>query len=207
MPAITTISCLRRRKLYANRPVWIAGILDFSATPANWDTNVNIVTSPLWPFIAKKAEIFKCPSDPTFVSVGGGAIRARIRSVSMSEVFGRGGWLPPGTWRTYDKGARIMIPAKTFVFLDEHPGSLGDGSFANTCPNAGTTSAQIVDYPGSYHNRGCSFAFSDGRAEIHKWLDARTTPPIQLGIFLALNVPSPNNMDVFWLAENTTVRR
>ena len=40
------------------------------------------------------------------------------------------------------------------------------------------------DLPGMYHNRACGFSFCDGHAEVKKWLDGRTTPPlrIELGV-------------------------
>ena len=45
-------------------------------------------------------------------------------------------------------------------------------------------------------------AFADGHSEIHKWKDPRTTPPLTTE--LELNVPSPNNQDVYWMQEHST---
>jgi prepilin-type processing-associated H-X9-DG protein len=46
------------------------------------------------------------------------------------------------------------------------------------------------------------FTFADGHAEIHKWLDPRTCPP--LTTTLQLNVPQPNSKDVFWMQDHCT---
>jgi prepilin-type processing-associated H-X9-DG protein len=91
-------------------------------------------------------------------------------------------------------------PAMTFVLLDERQDSINDGYFVTEMdgyPNLATT--KIVDYPASYHNKAAGFAFADGHSEIRKWRDARTTPPVRVGVPLQLNIPSPNNQDVFWM--------
>ena len=89
-----------------------------------------------------------------------------------------------------------------WLFLDEHPDSINDGYFI-TDPNANTWQ----DLPACYHNGACGFAFADGHSEIHKWKDPRTKPLVGYGNGLPLNVASPNNPDIAWLAQNTTVRR
>jgi len=60
-------------------------------------------------------------------------------------------------------------PAKIWVLLDEDNYSLNDGGFA-----VGMLRAEWIDWPGTYHNMGCGFAFADGHSEIHKWRDGRT---------------------------------
>jgi len=63
------------------------------------------------------------------------------------------------------------------------------------------------DYPASYHNRAGGLSFADGHAEIHRWVDPRTTPRLKpdaawltaLGMVL-----SPNNRDIIWLQERAT---
>src|SRR2546422_5858709 len=55
-----------------NQYAWTLTHLDYSAANrANWDTNVDIVTRPLWPYTAKNAAIYKCPSDTSYVVVNG----------------------------------------------------------------------------------------------------------------------------------------
>ena len=199
----------------SGRPTWITGYIDYNpANTSNWDVSRDITNSPLWAYIGRDQTRFKCPADASYVTVNG-VRRARLRSVSMSHAFGLGEWLDQtynpyqSRWRTYAKGADIMLPAKTFLFIDEHPDSLNDGAFANSCTGADQPStARIIDFPASYHDNGaCGISFADGRAETHKWKDPRTKPLVGYGNGLPLNVASPNNPDIAWLAQNTTVRR
>ncbi len=197
------------------RPAWVNHYIDYNgANPSNWDITRDITTSPLWPYVGQDATLFRCPADQSLVVVGG-VRKPRVRSISMSHVFGKGEWLDgpynpfQTVWRTYANGADIMIPGKTFLFVDEHPASINDGSFANVCTGADQPSTtRIIDFPASYHDNGaCGISFADGRAETHKWKDPRTMPPVSYGDTLPLNVASPDNPDLAWLAQNTTVRR
>jgi prepilin-type processing-associated H-X9-DG protein len=96
-------------------------------------------------------------------------------------------------------------PAQHWVFIDEHPDSINDGNFIVTISSS-PSQTRIVDYPAAWHDRGAGLAFADGRAEIHRWLDARTMPAPRYDGSLALNVASPNNPDVAWLAARTSAR-
>src|SRR5437867_8981889 len=97
-------------------------------------------------------------------------------------------------------------PAKLYVLMDEHPDGINAGGFANMMvKNPGA--ARIIDFPASYHNGAAAISFADGHAEIKKWRDPRTMPPVKYNNNLALNVPSPNNADMIWLAERTSSRR
>jgi hypothetical protein len=49
--------------------------------------------------------------------------------------------------------------------------------------------------------------FADGHAEIKRWMDPRTTPPLKRNSLIPLNVASPNNPDVAWLQERSTSRK
>jgi hypothetical protein len=49
-------------------------------------------------------------------------------------------------------------------------------------------------------------AFVDGHSEIRKWVDPRTRPILRPGQLLPLGVPSPNNRDVDWLQDHTTIK-
>jgi prepilin-type processing-associated H-X9-DG protein len=61
-----------------------------------------------------------------------------------------------------------------------------------------------VDIPGHYHNRAASLAFADGHAQIKKWMDDRTMPPLLHGVPMVKKLSSPNNADVGWLQSHTT---
>jgi prepilin-type N-terminal cleavage/methylation domain-containing protein len=193
---------------------WISGNLDFDADASNWDINADIAQSPMWPYCGKQAAIFKCPADKAMVTVGG-IKRPRVRSNSMSQVFGYGEWLDKAynrsqtAWQTFGKLSNIRNPVKTFVFVDEHPDSINDAAFANACTGADAQStAQIIDIPASYHNGACGFSFSDGHSTIRKWIGSTIKPPVVYNGTIPLNIPARDSwVDVAWMAENTTVRK
>ena len=65
-------------------------------------------------------------------------------------------------------------------------------------PNRAKTS--MADWPAAYHNRAGGFSFADGHAEIRRWTDPRTVPPIG-----KINGSTmPNNADIFWMQEHST---
>ena len=170
---------------------------------------------PLWPYTSKSKGIFKCPADQAAVTVGTQKLQ-RIRSNSMSQVFGSGEWLDyniqsggQSVWRIYDKMSAVVNPTRTWVLMDEHPDSINDAALAVACTQADTTGAKIIDYPANYHNGACGIAFSDGHAEIHKWKGSKMrSATIQYNNYLALNVPAEDSWrDISWLASVTTVKK
>jgi prepilin-type processing-associated H-X9-DG protein len=89
----------------------------------------------------------------------------------------------PPQYRIYRKEGEFSLPgpALTWVLVDEHPDSINDGLFGMRMPPYTLWPRQPAawdDVPASYHNGACGFAFADGHAEIHKWLDANTKVPI-----------------------------
>ena len=95
-------------------------------------------------------------------------------------------------------------PATTWFFLDEHPGSINDGFFRVIMEDSGAA-AHMGDFPGSNHNTADGFSFADGHAEIHKWLDSRTSIPFN-GNSMPFNTPSPNNPDIAWMQQRTSAQ-
>jgi len=202
----------------ARRTNWFDGGLNFNGgNRSNWDINQDMVKSPLWNYVGKSPAVFKCVADKSMVKVPGQGTLPRVRSISMSQVFGHGEWLnkmlaswPPGqkVWRIYDKQSAIVIPAATFVFVDEHPDSINDAAFASASTGAyAKGTAQIIDFPAAFHNGACGFSFADGHAEIHKWRGSKIkNAPIRYTGTMALNVPADDSwVDVAWMADNATV--
>jgi len=162
----------------------------------------------LWPYCGNSAGIWKCPADTSVVK-SGAITYPRVRSISMDA------WLNSSDAQTFGAGFRVYKqlsdltdpgPVRTWVFIDEREDSINDGELVvgmTGYPSA-PGSWVLVDYPASYHNRAAGIAFADGHSEIKKWLDARTVPVLRKGQELSLNVPSPNNQDVFWMMERTT---
>jgi len=201
--------------------IWVPGNLDFSSNRNNVDKGLLIdpKKGALLGKYLQNAEVFKCPADKSTVKIGKETI-PRIRSISMSQSFGRnpsqgggaGQWLPYSTFRTYMKEGDMGVPGPSnlFVFLDEHPNSINDAAFAVKC-DARDGGARMIDWPASFHNGAAGFAFGDGHAEIKKWLDKRTivshknsggmpNPPG------GLNKAAPNSPDVAWMQDRASAR-
>lgn len=180
---------------------WVNGWLNFDG--GNLDnTDLRTLTDPKRAKFANylaSPGVYKCPADRSAVVVGGKPVE-RIRSLSMGQQWaGPGDWLDPAgfgvngsskKYRCYFKRSSIDIPAMRFVFIDEHPDAINAGGYANMMV-ASSGAAQISDYPASSHDRACGISFSDGHAEIHKWRDNRTCPPVKYNNNLPLGVPSP----------------
>jgi prepilin-type N-terminal cleavage/methylation domain-containing protein/prepilin-type processing-associated H-X9-DG protein len=188
------------------RPNWFSGWMNFGSDRVNWDINADMTNSPLWSYVGKSQGVFKCPADHAVVRVSGKTL-PRVRSNSMGQHFGQGGWLPAPLYRTYAKSTDLTTPGPSMVWvlLDEHPDSINDAAFANQMVTSATMNqARIIDFPASYHNGACGFSFADGHSEIRKWKDGRTVAPARYNGSLSLNVASANNIDVLWMADRTT---
>jgi len=195
---------------------WVDGWLDFN--PGNTDnTNTAALQNPNRSKFALYTSlgVYKCPADRSAVTIGGISY-PRVRSMGMSQAFGPGDWLDPAgplvnptsrRYRVYYKTGDLINPgpARTYVLLDEHPDSINAGGFANMMVES-PSAARIIDFPASFHNGAAGISFADGHAEIRKWVDPRTKPPVRYNNNLQLNVPSPNNADMIWLSVHTTSR-
>jgi prepilin-type N-terminal cleavage/methylation domain-containing protein/prepilin-type processing-associated H-X9-DG protein len=198
---------------------WCEGWIDYSNARLNWDPTVHITKSPMFPYAGKNPQLWQCSADVARVKNDKGVLTPRVRSLSMSQVFDSGTWLPAPTWRVYQKVPDIMIPVKTWVFVDEHPDSVNDGACAVQMPGATpeavnkATSGTIVDCPASYHNRACGYSFADGHAEIKRWqgnnkATCKTVTKVAGSAnVLAANIANGGWPDLLWMAKNTTVHK
>jgi len=205
------------------RPNFITGTLDFNGgNRSNWDINQDITQSPMWTYVGKSAGVYKCAADASTVLVPamGNQRLPRVRSISMSQVFSRGEWLDGpntpmggGSWRTYFKSSQIVLPTKTFVFVDEHPDSINDAALATqskgNTPSDPPSASQIIDFPAAFHNGACGFSFADGHSEIKKWAGSKIkNAPVTNTGTLPLNVPAGDSwLDAHWMADNATVHK
>jgi len=206
--------------------VWVTGEMDFDpANDSNWDPDIDIKRSPLWDYCGNNLEIWKCPADTARVQPSRGPYAGqwvpRIRSMSMNLwVGGFGGvdgglsgshdWALPGgsKWRVFLSEQDILArgPAQTFLLLDMRQDSIDIGNFATDMRGWPDQPERwgFYDLPGSYHNRAGGLSFTDGHAEIHKWLDPRTTPPLEKAGRIPDVIASPDNQDCLLLQERST---
>ncbi len=192
---------------------WVTGILDFRPIPSNWDPELTIKKSPMWPYCGNNAGIWKCPADRSFITVDGVA-RPRVRSMSMNVFLG--GWgSTDGGWGNIFSDYKIYLkqneladpgPAKVFVFLDMREDSIDMGNFG-TCMAGWPDQPEqysFYDLPGFYHHLACGFSFADGHSEIRRWRDSRTTPPLVFNGEVNDWFSCPNNQDVAWIQDHAT---
>ena len=189
---------------------WCAGWLDF--TPNNPDnTNVANLMDPkgkLWPY-NKSLGIYKCPADLS-VALIRNQTYPRPRSVSMNCKMNGSDWqyAPNAMFNNPTKLVEILrpSPANAFVFIDEREDSIDDGYFGVDLLDVGAA-MKIANYPASYHNGAGGVSFADGHAEIKKWRDPRTKPPLVKGAWTPTYIVTPNNPDVAWLQEHCSARK
>jgi len=193
---------------------WMVGTMDFDPNNrANWDPDVGIKKSKLWPYCGKSPGIWKCPTDNSVVVVNR-VSKPRVRSISMNLYLGgwggtAGGWgRAVSDYQIYFRSSDLIDPgpSKTFVFLDMREDSVDMGNFAVNMAGWPSKPASygFWDLPGFYHNVSCSFCYADGHSEFKRWLDPRTTPPLKPGIGYSDRFNSPNNVDVAWLQDHAT---
>ena len=166
---------------------WVNNVMTWGASSSTLDrSNTNqpwVASGVLGTYTAATLGVYKCPADKY---LSGPQKKAgwfqRNRSLAMNSIFGRfstgtdptltgSNWGFP-EYMQYLKSSSVPNPAKTWLFLDEHPDSINDGYFINN-----PTATAWQDVPASYHNGACGFSYADGHSEIKKWLSGTSKYP------------------------------
>ncbi len=185
---------------------WITGWLTPEGEAPNNTDNTNTVFlldpaySQVGPYV-RAAGVYKCVADQSKAIINGREL-SRVRSMSMNC------WMGPNTpawnnanppYHVFAKSTEILRPGPSdaIVFIDERSDSIDDGYFA-----IDMVVAQLPNLPAGYHNGASGITFADGHAEIHKWRDGRTLPPL-LTTFQKF-VPCPGSRDLNWLRLHAT---
>jgi prepilin-type N-terminal cleavage/methylation domain-containing protein len=201
--------------------VWMSGGLDFNnGNRSNWDPSVDVYQSPMWPYCGKNLAIFKCPSDRSYVTLNGQnlpRVRTMVMNLFLGGFYGTGGGVFDSTaWLLYRKFNDLNNPgpSKIFVFLDEREDAINWGNFytdmrgyPTLTGSANPGSYMLADMPGTYHGNACGFSFADNHAELRKWKDSRTCPPLKPQSLIfngSTETASPNNPDVAWLQDRSS---
>jgi prepilin-type N-terminal cleavage/methylation domain-containing protein/prepilin-type processing-associated H-X9-DG protein len=206
---------------------WVIGIMTLDGgdnlifpgknNPDNTNT-LHLLNSLIWPY-AQSLGVWRCPSAQSMSTIGGKRY-PHVRSVAMNIWIGnydaRSGVVTeysPG-YKVFKKASEMAEPGPsgTFLLMDQREDSINDAAFLTYMDGFSSSNPsqhKISDYPSSYHNGAGGLNFCDGHAEIHKWLDPRTKPPIKRDFHLpgVPAIPTPNNPDVLWLQQRTTARR
>jgi prepilin-type N-terminal cleavage/methylation domain-containing protein len=185
---------------------WCVGWLNNTAYTADNTNRVMLMNSQLGKY-AGTPGVYKCPADRSRSK--GKTGEERVRSISMNGYLGERGGPFTGGYTQFKKLSQIQKASGTWVFLDEREDSINDGWFAVNMTGYDPeqrTAFTIVDFPASYHNGAGGLSFIDGHSEIRKWVDGRTRPILRFGQALSLGIASPNNLDVAWLQERSSVK-
>ncbi len=195
---------------------WVNNVMSWSA---GGDTSSRSITNEAWvkngvlgKFTAGAVGVYKCPAD-TFVSSAQSraGYKQRNRSLSMNSVFGRFRSIPADDptysgknwalqeYNQYLKTTSVPRPAKTWLFIDEHPDSINDGYFINN-----PTTMRWQDIVASYHNGACGFSFADGHSEIKKWKSSTSVlPKVRYAYTDAPTFDAAGRLDFAWYNERT----
>lgn len=209
-----TVEAINRRVFdnwVNNVMTWGAGsaVADASNTNREWVAN-----GVLGRYTAGTIGVYKCPAD-IFLSPAQkrAGYTQRNRSLSMNAFFGRFSisanasadpTVAGRNWgfqdhRQFLKQADCPNPAKTWLFVDEHPDSINDGYFINN-----PTATAWQDIVASYHNGAGGFAFADGHSEIKKWTSASSKYPVKYAYpSPTKNFDAAGRNDFQWWRERT----
>jgi prepilin-type processing-associated H-X9-DG protein len=142
----------------------------------------------------------------------------RIRSYSMNSAIGcvtnastqnpadYDTWLPTPTFKIFSTDSQVVNspgPSDLFTFLEEHPDSINDGSFAVTIPTS-ALATKWIDIPAKAGNV-CPFSFADGHVEIHKWLNPGNIPNVTYTTVSKSGILELGDPDILWVAKHETV--
>jgi prepilin-type N-terminal cleavage/methylation domain-containing protein/prepilin-type processing-associated H-X9-DG protein len=190
--------------LMINNGNWVHGVIGLQYGTLQSSTDFDLVRAgSLFPY-TKDVKIYKCPADTKTLPVSGVQLPT-TRSMSMNCFMNpiditAGG----GVSIIYRKQSDIVRPGapKTWVFIDECPGSINDGYFV--CDPYHSPINEWVDIPASYHNRAGGISFADGHAEIRKWRDPAVTAQNNPPFTLSQETPP---RDLVWLQERSTAHK
>jgi prepilin-type N-terminal cleavage/methylation domain-containing protein/prepilin-type processing-associated H-X9-DG protein len=224
-PYVATLAGANKNLL--NNYAWTWSVMNYAAdNPFNWDPNADYTLRPLWQYF-KNAGIYKCPADTSKALVQG-AMTPRIRTISMNFYLGGFGGSSLGLATSWDShfppylklselGNLNNSPgaSRTYVFIDERQDCINWGNFAMDfsgyplTPNAkpqGGSYQWTQDLPASYHNQAAGLSFADGHAEIHKWRDPKSFPPLVIGSLSGghgsgTTWSAPYSPDVVWMQD------
>ena len=153
--------------------------------------------------------VYKCPAD-IFLSPAQkrAGYRQRNRSLSMNAFFGRFSINRDPTFSgrnallqeyiQFLKQSDVPNPAKTWLFLDEHPDTINDGYFINN-----PTGTAWQDLVASYHNGACGFSFADGHSEIKRWTSSTSRYPVRFVYPSLRPFDAAGRNDFQWWRERT----
>jgi prepilin-type processing-associated H-X9-DG protein len=194
---------------------WVNGIMSpWFTTNLSDLTNRALLLAPgpgkLGPYL-KSADLYHCPGDDSryFLEKRRGPRRVRSYTMNQSIVCGNGVTMGNGEVG-YDPNAFVkwadfnrMSPAGIYVFIDEHELTIKNGAFQFRWTD-GPKSYWPGHWPARRHGGTGALSFADGHAELPRWKDPRTGPPVKTWAEAeAVGWMAWDNPDYRWLWERT----
>ncbi len=173
--------------------VWVEGRNRSNLTdPVTAQGMLSEKVSLMAPYMKNK-ESFRCPGDKKPIKSGNRSFPSP-RSYGMNTFVGWEGPLyhnePSAKYRVFKKTSDVTQPSQYFIFGEIHPYSICRPQFGVHMD--GNNSYHV---PGNYHGQQSNFSFTDGHAEVHKWVSPK------------FNDPKLTETDSFWHNHNTPLPR
>ena len=184
--------------------LWVQGAFYY----AEANTNATYLLDPKYALFAnyiRAAKIYLCPTDRATVTVSGQTY-PKLRSYSLNAYLGwAGNWDSrlSSLYKVFKRQPELVqpVPSGVFTFQDVNPNSI-------CWPFFGVQMVQdsFFNFPNSSHGQGGVISFADGHVDSHRWRDRRTIAAYSTD-YHAHQDFSPNNQDILWLRDRTTVRK
>jgi prepilin-type N-terminal cleavage/methylation domain-containing protein/prepilin-type processing-associated H-X9-DG protein len=191
-------------------PGWVSGWMGYRGR-AEWNeqkTNVAYMLAPgpgkITPYV-QAAPTYRCPADRSGMTRQVDKAPHRIRSYAMNYAIG-GHFLNDTEYiLSFHKITDYyrFSPSTAWVFIEQHPWTLDDGSFEVYWPGSGFA-ANWSDFPGVRHGRTAPVGFVDGHVELRKWVEETTVPKLTVNGGVPEVVRVPHSVDFQWLHDRTT---
>jgi prepilin-type N-terminal cleavage/methylation domain-containing protein/prepilin-type processing-associated H-X9-DG protein len=180
--------------------------LDWYNHDSNTNINVLVDTASLFSPYIRSFGVYHCPGD-NLPSQNGG----RVRSYSLNSSLNNA--ITPGTGvagRTYIEAHRMTDlntpgPANVFAFVDESAYTqLYTGrSVFSFDPGLSVGGEYWRNLPAFYHGKAGNVSFTDGHAEIHKWVTPTTYHGVAFGQTTSSHTVVGVSQDYEWMDDRT----
>jgi prepilin-type processing-associated H-X9-DG protein len=182
---------------------WVQGALD--SEPQASDTNY-VTGSPSYPYVPN-ATVFRCPTDFSKLD-NAGQLQYRNRSYTLNGYLGNASHHIPPNNDILKSALKLSDltspgPSSIFMMLDEHENSINDSHFNFFLDFHAFNKQQWLDCPSGRHGNSTGLSFTDGHAEIHKWLASNVIPILeQNGVCVVDSfttfIAPPGQADYMW---------
>lgn len=188
---------------------WVNNNLTWELDADNTNTTT-LTEASLGPYANRVTKIYRCPNDRVLSNKQQEAgWTHRVRSYSMNAMVGDAGEISATGSNENNAGyvqffriTDLPRPSDIFVFVEEHPDSINDGYFLNKFYNY-----HWIDLPASDHNGTAPFAFADGHAQLHRWVEESTQQPLVPGsIDFPLALAEGQTTDLTWVLSHTSIK-